>query len=327
MLTTTQTTRERFAIVCDSGCDLSKDFLAAARVICVPLVGRDALLDRRSAGNRTGTDLFKRLSGVRGKVQLESPPPGVGEFREVYERLAKQGYRSIISLHVSSAMRDVCSFATRAAAQVSSVDIHVIDSNCVSAQMALVLARLVADRDAGMDAEHAARRSVEVARATRLLVIPAPGALSERLKSGGRPALHKKVLGTADSLRTRALGARRAFSVDKDGSVREFSRSTELPRLAGVIARAMSTYAREVGPLTYVKVRSGVSVLLPIIEKHLDTNEFDAECAGVLRTNTYTTMEMGAGAAGVAYVPTSLVLAQEARTLMGLDDSLEADGG
>ena len=133
MLTTTQTTRERFAIVCDSGCDLSKDFLAAARVICVPLVGRDALLDRRSAGNRTGTDLFKRLSGVRGKVQLESPPPGVGEFREVYERLAKQGYRSIISLHVSSAMRDVCSFATRAAAQVSSVDIHVIDSNCVSA--------------------------------------------------------------------------------------------------------------------------------------------------------------------------------------------------
>ena len=327
MLTTTQTTRERFAIVCDSGCDLSKDSLAAARVTCVPLVGRDAFLDCRSTGDRTGTDLFKRLSGVRGKAQLESPPPGVGEFREIYECLAKQGYRSIISLHVSSAMRDVCSFATRAASQVSSVDVRVIDSNCVSAQMALVLARLVADRDAGMDAERAARRSAEVARAARLLVIPAPGALSERLKSGGRPALHKKVLGTADSLRTRALGARRAFSVDKDGSVREFSRSTELPRLAGVIARAMSTYAHEVGPLTYVKVRSGVSVLLPIIEKHLDTNEFDAECAGVLRTSPYTTMEMGVGAAGVAYVPTSLVLAQEARTLMGLDYSLEADGG
>ena len=327
MLTTTQTTRERFAIVCDSGCDLSKDSLAAARVTCVPLVGRDAFLDRRSTGDRTGTDLFKRLSGVRGKAQLESSLPGVEEFREVYERLAKQGYRSVISLHVSSAMRDVCSVATRAAAQVSSVDVRVIDSNCVSAQMALVLARLVADRDAGMDADHAAHRSVEVARATRLLVIPAPGALSERLKGGGRSALHKKVLGTADSLRTRALGARRAFSVDKDGSVREFSRSTELPRLAGVIARAMSTYAHEVGPLTYVKVRSGVSVLLPIIEKHLDTNEFDAECAAVLRTSPYTTREMGVGAAGVAYVPASLVLAQEARTLMGLDDSPEADGG
>ena len=47
--------------------------------------------------------------------------------------------------------------------------------------MVLVLVRLVADRDAGMDAEHAARRSVEAARAARLLVIPAPGALSERL--------------------------------------------------------------------------------------------------------------------------------------------------
>ena len=327
MLTTTQTTRERFAIVCDSGCDLSKDFLAAARVICVPLVGRDALLDRRSTGNRTGTDLFKRLSGVRGKVQLESPLPGVEEFREVYERLAKQGYRSVISLHVSSAMRDVCSLATRAAAQVSSVDVRVIDSNCVSAQMALVLARLVADRDAGMDAERAARRVVEAARAARLLVIPAPGAMGERLKGGGRSALHKKVLGTADSLRTRALGARRAFSVDEDGNVREFSRSTELPRLAGVIARAMSTYAREVGPLTYVKVRSGASALLSIIEKHLDTNEFDAECAAVLRTSPYMTAEVGVGAAGVAYVPASLVSAREARTLMGPDDNLEADGG
>ena len=327
MLTTTQTTRERFAIVCDSGCDLSEDSLAAARVTCVPLVGRDAFLDRRSTGDRTGTDLFKRLSGVRGKAQLESPPPGVGEFREVYERLAKQGYRSIISLHVSSAMRDVCSFATRAAAQVSSVDIHVIDSNCVSAQMALVLARLVADRDAGMDAERAARRVVEAARAARLLVIPAPGAMGERLKGGGRSALHKKVLGTADSLRTRALGARRAFSVDEDGNVREFSRSTELPRLAGVIARAMSTYAREVGSLTYVKVRSGASALLSIIEKHLDTNEFDAECAAVLRTSPYMTAEVGVGAAGVAYVPASLVSAREARTLMGPDDNLEADGG
>ena len=327
MLTPFQTTRERFAIVCDSGCDLSEDTLAAARVTCVPLAGKDVPSVRRGAGDLMRSDLFKRLPGARSKGQSEQPSPGVGEFREAYEQLAKKGHRSIISLHVSSAMCDVCSLAARAAAQLSSVDVRVIDSNCVSAQMALVLARLVADRDAGMDAERAARRVVEAARAARLLVIPAPGAMGERLKGGGRSALHKKVLGTADSLRTRALGARRAFSVDEDGNVREFSRSTELPRLAGVIARAMSTYAREVGPLTYVKVRSGASALLSIIEKHLDTNEFDAECAAVLRTSPYMTAEVGVGAAGVAYVPASLVSAREARTLMGPDDNLEADGG
>ncbi|WP_077598604.1 DegV family protein [Olsenella urininfantis] len=302
----------RFAIVCDSGCDLPLDNLEAAGVAMVPLVVRTAGKEHRDCIDLEPNDFFVRFSAIKG--QVDSFAPSQDAFLEVYQRLADEGHEEIISLHVSSLARDAYDIARAAADKVEGARVHVVDSRCVSSQMALVLARLVSDRDNGVCVAAALKRIGEASLAARILVIPAPDA-KPRLR--GYTKARSGVLGRVDSLRARAIGVRRVFCIDDDGAAQELYRSTELHVLAGRMARSMSWYARKVGPLTYVELTAGAPRLLPTLEKPLDTNEFESTRAAVISTNPSTTTQLGIGAVGIAYVPSSLVTPLEAARLMG----------
>lgn len=303
--------RHPFAIVCDSACDLPLGNLEAAGVVLVPLVVRMGGRDLRDCIDLSPVDFFVGLSSTRG--QVGSAAPGPAEFRKAYDALVGQGYGDIVSLHVSSNLRGCYKAALEAAREVRGARVHVVDTTCASGQLALVLARLVLDRDAGLGVEECVERARRIAQAARLLVVPAAGTPSTT--SGDAHGPHA-LLRRAETLRVRALGTRRCFLVDDSGRPREIYHATDLTKLAGDMARTMSEYAREVGRLTYVEINAGVPRQLSVVEKPLDTNEFESERAAILNTNPSTTAVLGVGAVGLGYVPSSLLGAEEAATVL-----------
>lgn len=302
--------RSKFAIVCDSGCDLSLSSLERAKVSLVPLVVRMGGTRYRDCVELDPTDFFVRYSSTRGQVGVSAPSRG--EFERCYHELVGQGVVDIVSLHTSSALSDAYDLALDAASSVEGAVIRVLDSRCYSGQLAIVLARMVADRDAGLSADAAVIRAQELASATRALFVPA----SESSPLPHGTTRQSGILGRADRLRTRALGLRRVFSVNQDGTPTELFSSNDLSRLAGNMARAMSAYARKVGPLTYVEVTAGVPRQLAAVEKPLVTNEFEATRSAILSTNPSTTARLGIGAVGLSYAPSSLIKPDEATSLM-----------
>ena len=301
----------KFALVCDSGCDLSAESLAAAGIAVVPMVVRNAGRELRDLMDMSAADFLRGLSTMRG--QLDSYAPSEKVFARTYEVLASTGTREVVSIHTSAAMSDAYDIALRAAQDITGVTVHVADSRCCSAQLALVLARLVADRDAGMTADEALARALRAARAARLMVIPAPDA---RPRAQVCTAFRGSFRAHADFLRARAVGARRVFLVGEGGVAEEAFRSTQLARLAGSIAREMSSYAQEVGSLTYLELTVSAPRVIAALEKPLDTNEFESMCAGMLEAAPSTAVQIGIGAAGIAYAPARSVSPDEVRALV-----------
>ena len=175
--------------------------------------------------------------------------------------------------------------------------IQVMDTKGTSAKCALVLARLVCDRDFGRDVDEAVARAVKVAESARMLLVPAHDAKPARGVGHRRGG----ILGYAGQLQRRALGVRSVLEVGADGRAIELVRSPDPSRLSGGMARKMSAYAHEVGPRS-----------LAIVEKPLVTNEFESTRAAILDTNPSTTNQLGLGAVGIAFVASSLLSPGEA---------------
>lgn len=302
--------RKNFAIVCDSACDLPLSTLERAGIALVPLVVSIGGKNYRDCIDLNAADYFVSYSTAKGRINTFSPAEG--EFLNVYEALVMQGYTEIVSVHLSSAMRDAYEIAVSAARKVSGARIQVMDTKGTSGKCALVLARLANDRDAGVPVDEAVTRAVRVAEEAHMLLVPAYDA--KPLRGVG----HKRggILGHAGSLQRRALGMRSVFEIGSDGRATELFRSTDLARLAGSMARTMSAHAHEVGPLTYVEVSAGVPRSLAIIEKPLVTNEFESTRAAVLDSNPSTTNQVGVGAVGIAYVASKLLSPEEAAAVL-----------
>ena len=209
-------------------------------------------------------------------------------------------------------MRDVCEVARSAVSKVQGARVTVIDTHAASAEYALVFARLVLDRNAGMDSYEAVERAQALSAASRMLMVPT----ADANPSNGIGHKRGGILGHMSQLQRRALGVRGLVKITPDGQAEEITTSSDTARLAGVLARTLSRYSAKVGPITYVEVYSGDPRVLQKLEKPLDTNEFESACATRLRANPSTCAQIGVGAVGIAYAPASLITAEEASSIL-----------
>lgn len=306
----------RFAIVCDSACDVPLSAFTGGGVVMVPLRVESHGDVQRDCLDVSPADFRSAHSTSRG--QARALPPAQEDYELAYEGLISQGWGEIVSLHASDALQDSYKVALEAARSAHGARISVIDSKCISGQLGLALAALCRDRAAGLPADEAVARCTEAAEAARMLVLPAQDAhpSQQGLSTGG----HHRMFGRAATLSARALGMRQIFQIDARGQVEERFRSSDLSRLAASCAREMSAYAQKVGPLVYVEVVTGVPKIRAAFERPLDTNEFESERAGVLDANPSTTAQLGVGAFGLAYAPASLISVEDVRALIRRND-------
>ncbi len=124
----------RLKIVTDSTCDLPKPYYQEYEIEVVPVsiqFGNESYLDGVTIDRAT---FYHKIAetGIVPKTSQPSP----GQFAEVYRALARQGYDTILSLHISQALSGIMNAARLAAEEVVK-EIRVIPFDSFSGSAAM----------------------------------------------------------------------------------------------------------------------------------------------------------------------------------------------
>jgi DegV family protein with EDD domain len=117
-------------VVTDSTCDLQEEVVKSLEIEVIPLhinIGERTYLD---GVELTRSEFYARLPGYAPAPKTAAPGPEV--FTQVYERLADEGARAILSLHISETLSATINSARTAAAQFTRIPVTVLDSSQLS---------------------------------------------------------------------------------------------------------------------------------------------------------------------------------------------------
>jgi len=120
----------RIRIVTDSACDLPVEIVEEKEITVVPLyinIGDESYLD---GVNLTREEFYERLPGYRSAPKTATP--SIETFLQVYERLANEGARAILSIHLSETLSATINSARAAAEQFTRIPVTVLDSTQLS---------------------------------------------------------------------------------------------------------------------------------------------------------------------------------------------------
>lgn len=119
------------AIVTDSTSDLTPELMGDLNIDIIPLkikIGDDYYKDGTELTKR---DFWKRVTSESIIPKTSQPSPA--EFKEIYERLFKKGYKKIISIHISSKLSGTQQAARVAKGMVArGENITIVDSKAVA---------------------------------------------------------------------------------------------------------------------------------------------------------------------------------------------------
>ncbi|MDY2789121.1 MAG: DegV family protein [Atopobium sp.] len=291
-----------YAIVTDTACDLPSEWLAEKNVCAVPMyihMRRGKTL--RDYVDVCVPDFYITLAQAEGEITTSTP--SVEEYKAIYQNLLAQGYDHVISVHASSLLSGSYGTAVVAARALDAEDkIIVMDSKTVSAAQGFIVEDLVASRSAGVSFEEAIAHARTVREYSRMYLVPAPGC---SIGHNGRRVTG--VRGKTHQLLARMSGTRELFMLDENGGFIRISSGKLLVRLAGAIVREMSVYSHEHGPVAYAEIGSGMPRDLAMVEKPMNTNEFEKRRIRISNVCAAAAVHVGVGAIGVAFVPDGLI--------------------
>lgn len=169
----------RIHIVTDSTCDLTKEEVEKHGIHIVPLTVQ---IDGETYTDGVDLEPQSFLGLMKGSKELpKSSQPAPGKFKELYDELGKDGDQ-VISIHMTGGMSGTVESA-RQAAQMTDVDVTVVDSRYIAFGLAFQLREAIKMRDAGASVEEIIARLDEVRAGTHLYVIVDT---LENLIKGGR---------------------------------------------------------------------------------------------------------------------------------------------
>lgn len=119
------------AIVTDSTSDLTSDLIGDLNVSIIPLKVKFGDSYYKEGIEITKKEFWQKLMSDNTVPKTSQPSPA--EFKEMYERLFKRGYKKIISIHISSKLSGTQQAARVAKGMVTNGDnITIVDSKGVS---------------------------------------------------------------------------------------------------------------------------------------------------------------------------------------------------
>ena len=218
-------THKSFAIVCDSTCGLPSEHLARLEVVCVAASPRAERPARH----------------VRAGAAREAFLPTAEDYLATFENLVEKGYEQVAC--VVSSLQATGTWAAGEEAQSRRGSAgrsgRSGDAGVTSLALGMVVERLAAAREQGVEFEEAVRRAHEFSREARLLFIPSSSAafVLRDLR-----AERRGLMGRASALRVRIAGERSLYLLWR-GEATALARSTDLADLCARAAHAMSAVA------------------------------------------------------------------------------------
>lgn len=117
-------------IVTDSTCDLPAETVARYNISVIPLyinVGKHGFLDGIDI---TREEFYQKLPIFSEHPTTAAPSPQ--KFHAIYQALAEEGAKQVLSIHISSALSAVMNVARVAAQETTAIAVHAFDSRQLS---------------------------------------------------------------------------------------------------------------------------------------------------------------------------------------------------
>lgn len=116
--------------VTDSTCDLPEETVRELGITVLPLnihIGEKAYKDGVDISRE---DFYRQLPGINPFPKTASPSPA--GFEKLYQRLADEGVKAILSIHISETLSATVNEARIAAEQFTRIPVTVLDSSQLS---------------------------------------------------------------------------------------------------------------------------------------------------------------------------------------------------
>lgn len=176
-------------IVTDSTSDLRPDVIEKYNLHVVPL---NILIDGKTYLDRVDLQPKEFLELMGNSAQLpKSSQPAPGVFKELYDRLGKNGDQ-VLSIHMTGGMSGTVESA-RTAAELSDADVTVIDSRYISYALAFQVIEAAEMADQGKTMEEIVARLDHVRENTKLFVVVDT---LDNLVKGGRIGKGRAMIGS-----------------------------------------------------------------------------------------------------------------------------------
>jgi DegV family protein with EDD domain len=117
-------------IVTDSTCDLPAATVHELEITVLPLnihIGDEI---RQDGVDISREEFYQRLPGMKSFPKTAAPGPEI--FRQLYERLADEGAKAILSIHISESLSATVNVARKAAEEFTRIPVTVLDSSQLS---------------------------------------------------------------------------------------------------------------------------------------------------------------------------------------------------
>jgi DegV family protein with EDD domain len=127
----------KIRIVTDSTCDLPKSLMDQYDITVIPLhiqQGDNAYLD---GVNLTREQFYAQLPGFKPSPTTAAPSPEI--FKLAFEKLADNGAKAILSIHISESLSATINSARIAAEQFARIPVTVLDSSQLSLGMGFIV--------------------------------------------------------------------------------------------------------------------------------------------------------------------------------------------
>ncbi|MHA2503951.1 MAG: DegV family protein [Candidatus Kariarchaeaceae archaeon] len=128
----------KIAIVSDTAADMSAEFLKKYDIHMVNAfvtIGTDVYV----LGDLEIDEFYTMMEHATAATWPKTSQPRAHDLLEVYEQLKSQGYTHILSIHVASTLSGTINSANVAKGMIDEIDIRIIDSRGVSANLTAVL--------------------------------------------------------------------------------------------------------------------------------------------------------------------------------------------
>jgi len=180
------------AIVTDSTSDLTPELMGDLNIDIIPLkikIGEDYYKDGIELTKR---DFWKRVTSESIIPKTSQPSPA--EFKEIYERLFKKGYKKIISIHISSKLSGTQQAARVAKGMVArGENITIVDSKAVAMSLGYQVLEAARMAREGMSEENILSRLEQLQDRIKLYFVVND---ISYLEKGGRIGRASSVIGS-----------------------------------------------------------------------------------------------------------------------------------
>ncbi|MGX2960150.1 DegV family protein [Peribacillus sp. JNUCC 23] len=169
---------KRIAWVMDSTGYLDDELQKNDDIYIVPMV-----VILKGKEYRDGIDIVpKELYRVmeEEKVVVTTSQPSIGTFMELYQSLEER-YDCVISVHLSGSLSGTVA-ASRQAAEMVSIPVHVFDSLVISYPLTMVLRKIMSNIENGMEVSDALREAEKYSQSNETYVLI--GSLDQLHRSG-----------------------------------------------------------------------------------------------------------------------------------------------